>query len=385
MPRVNPDILRWARETAGLAEEDAAKKVGLNAARGFERAERMRMLELGQELPSRALLTTMAKVYRRPLLSFYLGAPPTPGERVEDFRTLAERRPESEPLVQALVRDVRARQALVQEVLEDGETPAHPFVGSVTMQAGPDSVAQAIVRDVGFSREVFRNAANVDGAFAYARERAERGGVFVLLIGDLGSHHTRSTPKRFRGFALADAVAPFVVINDRDAHSAWAFTLFHELAHLWLGASGVSGARAETEIERFCNDRRQPRAAAGRRGRALDLPDWSTTDELAVAVSALARPLKLSRTLLAFRLYQAGMFGEQRWVELRDHFRELWRAERDQRKAGRKPDARGGPNPHVVKRHHLGPALIALVSRAVSEGTLTATRRGGCLASARGT
>jgi cytoskeletal protein RodZ len=30
MPRVNPDILKWARETAGLSLDDAAKVIQLN-------------------------------------------------------------------------------------------------------------------------------------------------------------------------------------------------------------------------------------------------------------------------------------------------------------------------------------------------------------------
>ena len=61
----------------------------------------------------------------------------------------------------------------------------------------------------------------------------------------------------FRGAALADDVAPFVVINDNDAVPARAFTLVHELAHIWIGASGVSGPLQEISdnmIERFCND-----------------------------------------------------------------------------------------------------------------------------------
>ena len=44
-----------------------------------------------------------------------------------------------------------------------------------------------------------------------------------------------------RGFALADEVAPFVVINHQDHRGAWSFTLLHELTHLWLGETGVSG------------------------------------------------------------------------------------------------------------------------------------------------
>ncbi len=82
------------------------------------------------------------------------------------------------------------------------------------------------------------------GKFELLRKKPEAAGVFVLLIGNLGNYLTTIDLEMFRGFALADEVAPFVIINDQDAKTAWSFTLLHELVHLWLGQTGVSGARA---------------------------------------------------------------------------------------------------------------------------------------------
>jgi len=375
MPRVNPAILRWAREAAGLDEAEAARKVGINAAYGLEPAERLRVIEAGDGEPSRSLLGKMAAAYRRPLLSFYLGERPAAGERVEDFRALPERRPETEPLVQTLVRDVRARQTLVREILEDEEAAPITFINSRTRAEGVAAAVAALTNDLGFRLDRFRVAPTVDAAFAYLRERAEAAGIFVLLIGDLGSHHTELDTEAFRGFALSDPVAPFVVINDRDARSAWAFTLLHELTHLWLGVSGVSGARAETAIERFCNDVASRILLPTGEAEALVLPPWDDLGDLADAVSALARPRRLSRSLLALRLFQMGRLTEEQWEDLRGKFRDEWRAERARRRADRMPDA-GGPNAYVVRRHHLGAALVSLVTRAVDEGAMTPSKAG---------
>ena len=70
MPKVNPDILVWARETAGLSEQDAAKKLGLSS------PERLEALESGKRDPSRRQLLNMSEKYRRPLLTFYLPKEP---------------------------------------------------------------------------------------------------------------------------------------------------------------------------------------------------------------------------------------------------------------------------------------------------------------------
>ena len=78
---LNPKIFTWARETAGLTLEQAAQSIELGAARGKAGDERLAAIEAGDEAPSRPLLLRMAKAYRRPLLVFYLAAPPRTGNR----------------------------------------------------------------------------------------------------------------------------------------------------------------------------------------------------------------------------------------------------------------------------------------------------------------
>ncbi len=256
MPKVNPAILEWARETAGLNEEEAVAKLGLNTARGVSAVERLHALESGAEAPSRTMLGKMAKQYRRPLVVFYMSEPPLAGNRGQDFRTLPHDAPvEEEAHLNALIRDLQARQSLVKSALvdeEEGEPLA--FIGSLNRTAGVDAAVNSMRSVLGISLEEYRSAQSVDKAFSFLRERVEGIGVFVLLIGDLGSHHTVISLDTFRGLSLSDPVAPFIVINDRDHHAAWSFTLLHELCHLFLGQTGVSGRDAVQPIERFCND-----------------------------------------------------------------------------------------------------------------------------------
>ena len=132
MPKVNPEILVWARETAGLSREVAAKKLGIRDAYGIKAVDRLSNLETGETEPTRPTLVKMAKQYRRPLVTFYLSKPPPKGDRGADFRTLRnEPSPTENALLDALIRDVQARQSMVRALLEDEEEDEPlRFIGS---------------------------------------------------------------------------------------------------------------------------------------------------------------------------------------------------------------------------------------------------------------
>ena len=187
MPKVNPDIIRWARETAGLTLEEAATKLNLHQARGLTAVDRLAALESGDDQPTRSLLTRMAKQYRRPLLTFYMTAPPQKGDRGQDFRTLPEDYSEAdEALLDALIRDVKARQGMVRAILEDeDDTEPLPFVGSVSSSQGVYPVLSSIRETIQLDIAQFRAQASASDAFTFLRDRVELAGIFVLLIGNL--------------------------------------------------------------------------------------------------------------------------------------------------------------------------------------------------------
>ncbi|HTU34293.1 MAG TPA: XRE family transcriptional regulator [Candidatus Acidoferrum sp.] len=374
MIHVNPDVLRWARETAGLSLDQAAQKIDLKEARGVSGERRLAQLESGASAPTRSQLARMAKQYRRPLIAFYLSAPPSAGDRGQDFRTLpAAQKTTSAPLVDALLRDIKARQEMVRAVLIDAEeaTPL-AFIGSARMADGVPAVVAAIRRTLGIDTPELRATANPDESFALLRARAESIGVFVLLAGNLGSHHTSLDVEVFRGFALADSIAPFIVINDLDARSAWSFTLLHELAHLWLGETGVSGLYGQSKLEQFCSDVASTFVLPDHELATLAI-DQPGTGGIASAIGVFARERHLSRSMVAYRLLRSGRLDENAWQTLSVRFREEWRQSREARRA-RERDSEGGPNYYVVRRHRLGSALLRLVSRSMNEGLLVPTK-----------
>lgn len=370
---INPDILSWARETAGLDLEMAARKIVLNAARGMSGAERLAAIEAGDVVPSAALLRRMADKYHRPILTFYLPKVPAPPQLGQDFRTLPAPGDQSNILLATLLRDVKARQALVRETLEDDDDALEvELVGSAKGIRDAAGLSAAIARAIDFDRAAYRAHAKGEEAFAYLRTLVEAKGVFVLLAGDCGHWSTAIEVGIFRGFAIADRLAPFIVINDQDAKSAWAFTLLHELAHLLIGETGVSGGTPAAGLEQLCND-----AAAGvlvDRAEVVDLRRLLREGDGDInVIGVFADQARISQSMVAYQLFRVGVIDERRWTELRNTFRNLWVTQKDrERERNRGKD--GGPNWYVVRRHRLGSAILAVARQGMADGSLTPTR-----------
>ncbi|ANW05033.1 ImmA/IrrE family metallo-endopeptidase [Bradyrhizobium icense] len=372
MPDVNPDILVWARETAGLTSEEAVKRLGLNSNKNMSAAEKLAAYEKGVLSPSRPLLLKMSQQYRRPLVAFYMKDRPAQGTRPEDFRNIPDRDPSSDILISVLVRNVRARQSAVREILVDEESAPLEFVASKSIKDGPDAVIKNIIEVTGIKREEFRAKATPELAFAYLRAKIEAVGVFVLLIGNLGSHHTAIDAESFRGFALADKIAPFVVVNDQDARTAWSFTLLHELAHIWLGASGISGKVSDVETEKFCNTVANLFFLSDGELDELKITKNTSLQEAISAIAEFARKRHVSGSMVAYGLLRKGRITVETWRAITHFFAAQWRKSRDDQKQ-RDQDSTG-PSYYVVRRHRLGRALMHTVSRALGEGTLSHTR-----------
>ena len=324
---INPAILSWARETAGLSIEEAAKRLGLTDSKRGTAAEKLATLEHGDQKPTRIQLLKFATVYRRPLTTFYMANHPAIRDGGEDFRTISGPvEPQESALLNALLRNIRARHDMVRSILEDeDDLPRLAFVGSLSIDDPVQHAAQ-LIRDalsIADDRELRRGTNTPDDLFAKLRSRVEEIGVFVLLAGNLGTHHSNISERVFRGFAIADDLAPFIVINDQDAKAARSFTLIHELSHIFLGFTGISGAPSTIEprspiarVERFCNDVAGefllPEAAITTVGfmedvhAAMDVAH-EIADQWKVSEAMVAHPMDLGRSRRCIGL--PGQFG----------------------------------------------------------------------------
>lgn len=375
--QVNPEILQWARQTAGLDMGRAAQLLGFRDGTKRTAVQRLRDLEKGDEDPSVSVLDRMAARYRRPTIVFYLPNPPADEEGVARLRSAPkDLSPADEGLLNAFVRVLRGRQNLLREALEDyGDVERVDWVGSAAEADGREAISARIREVLRLDVVSYRAQPDAEAGFAFLRRRAEAAGVFVLLQGDFGSWQSALEIDLFRGLSLADPVAPFVVINPQDATSAWSFTLLHEMTHLVLGQSEFANPASNDRMEQLCNDVAGDLLLPESDVRTLDDLRGLGVESLADQIPEFAGRWRVSSSMVAYRATRLGYIHPDKLRPLLKIFQSRWREAAKKRKArARQRDT--GPSAHIVRAHRLGDALTERTRQLWRAGELTTTRAG---------
>jgi Zn-dependent peptidase ImmA (M78 family) len=381
--QINPEILVWARESAGLEIGEAAKKLAFGDSRRETGAQKLLELERGRRFPTRTQLTKFAKTYRRPLITFYMTTPPKRASRGEDFRFRGQAvSPRENALLDALLRDIKARQEIVRDLLEDlDEATPRGFVAAASMGDGAEALSKRITAMLHIPARRSDWGTSPGEFFKRLRTETEKIGVFVLLVGDLGSYRSALREDVFEGFTIADPVAPFIVINDHDARTARSFTLIHEFAHICIGKGGVSGPpdaisedSEEGRTEQFCNDVAGlvllPQSFATQKPAELSQGGREAASRY---IEGVAKSWMVSEPMVALRLRRLGWISAALYRDLSDAYSARWSSFKAMTKAANELKE-GGPDYYVLRQSRLGDALVGIVHRTVREDRLTHTR-----------
>jgi Zn-dependent peptidase ImmA (M78 family) len=264
--------------------------------------------EDGTKLPTLKQLERFAQVTRTPIGYLLLPEPPNELLPVPDFRTIGDAEiGHASPDLLDTVYQCQQRQEWYRDYARVHQLFPVSFVGTFTL--GMDVVEAAAQMSAVLSFAPEERGTTWSEAFRRLIEEADRHGVLVMVSGIVGSNtHRKLDPEEFRGFALADELAPVIFVNGSDTKAAQIFTLAHELVHIWLGESAVSdtdmSSAPSNSTERWCNEVAAEflLPAAALQGVSVS-QDYMTED-----LERLARQFKVSTLVVLRRLFDAGVF-----------------------------------------------------------------------------
>jgi Zn-dependent peptidase ImmA (M78 family) len=301
---IKPELLRWACERAGLASPDLDNKFPQFSA-----------WERGEAQPTLKQVEAFAKATCTPIGYLFLQEPPVETIPIPDFRTVSNRHVghPSPNLLDTIFVCQQRQEWYRNYARSQGETPL-TFVGSATLRGNIVKTAASIRSALHFDLDERRQMPTWTDALRHFIEQADDLGVLVMCNGVVHNNNYRHLdPEEFRGFAMADDLAPLIFINGADTKAAQMFTLAHELAHIWLGQSAVSDTQPtivpEQQIELWCNQ------VAAELLVPLDIMklEFNGMATLAEEVGRLARRFKVSTLVILRRIYDAGGISRQQF------------------------------------------------------------------------
>ncbi len=240
---VAPAVLSWALDVTGADEE------------GLHRRFKVDRWLNAEARPTLKQLQDFARAAGVPFGYLLLPLPPAWSLPVPDFREGFEGTPTPSASLIAVLGQSQRRQEWYRDYALGLGAERLEFVASA---ADLDSIETA----ARIRRALDFEVSDRRGSWADARKAILKGfealGGLTVATSMVDNNTRRSLDENeFRGFALVDDIAPLVFVNTHQTLNGQIFTLAHEFAHVWRGASGIGNEDprkdGQTEIERWCN------------------------------------------------------------------------------------------------------------------------------------
>jgi Zn-dependent peptidase ImmA (M78 family) len=344
---LNPELLTWARQSAGYDLQAAASRLGISD-------EKLAAIEAGEVQITYPQLRKAAEVYKRALAAFFMAAPPEIKQPPADFRMqqgIADR-----PLSPALNFELRKAWQHREDALELAMQLGQEFVifeASASLGQAPDVVAKQVRSLLNISIEEQLKWRDSRVALNAWKNAVEALNVLVFEA-------SRIPLEEMRGVSLWGDPLPVILLNGGDSLTGRAFSLIHEFTHLLLRQGGICDLAPSdmdsqaARIEAFCN------AVAGATlvpsevlGKLLD--DGHTADWSIAELEELAAHFQVSKEVVLRRLLILGQTTERYYRRMRQEFIEEYRRLRQESRGD------GGPSPAVMAVRNLGQPYVRLV------------------------
>lgn len=357
-----PSVMKWARESMHLAPEAVAKKL---------KVELVDVLgwESGELAPPVTKLREMATLYKRPVAVFFLSSPPPDFQTIRDYRHVGGLEGfEVTPKLAYEIRCAYERREIYLELLEElGEKPL-AFDLSCRLEERPDEVAQRFRAWVGVTLEQQYAWTNEDVAFKSWRQVLEQKGLLVFQA-------EKIDVALMRGFSICELPLPVIAVNNNDHAHGKSFSLFHELTHIALRASGLCNHDEDQSLppelrrmEAFCN-----RVAA-----AVLMPLAALQSETVVSghsgqrwsdetLTYLSRRYRVSRQAVLLRLLSLNLTTS-------DFYQTFEQSLRSVKTKPKKKESGGGPHPVTMTISLAGRPYTSIVLDSYRENRISLNR-----------
>ncbi len=234
---INPAVLAWALNEAGVGEGDLAEHCQVSE-------DVVAAWLDGSDQPNATQFSRVVTGLKRPRAVFFLPTPPKPSATLRAFRAAPGRAPNKPPPaaeVQALRTAERLQRIASWIRRQHGDPPQkQPDAG----HRAPATVAAAAAELLDWGVEIQMAAASSSEVARTLRSRLEQRGLFVLQLPMSGDGS--------RGFALLDDFAPLIAVNSAYTMEARIFSFLHEFGHILRKRDSLCTQASDTPTERWC-------------------------------------------------------------------------------------------------------------------------------------
>jgi Zn-dependent peptidase ImmA (M78 family) len=360
---IKPELLVWARTSAGFDVAQIAKKLKIPT-------DRLQAWESGAKKLTVAQLRRLAEIYRRPLAVFYLPVSPKNFDAMHDFRRLpGEVSGIESPELRLEIRKALYRRGIAVDLANALDEKPPQLNVKAEVGEDPEIIGLRIRKLLSVSPQQQSDWKNENQALRSWRNAIEKLGILVFQ-----ARHV-DIAEMF-GFSITESPFPALVVNVKHSVRGRIFTMLHELAHIVLNQDAICDLDEETpratedlKIEVVCNH------VAG----AALIPKESLLQEEVVAadhktkewpdhtIDSLARDYWVSREVVVRRLLLLGLTTQSFYKQKREQYKEEYAS-----LAGRKKKPGFAP-PDRIAINAAGEQFVRLVLSSYANEKITAS------------
>ncbi|OUM87637.1 MAG: hypothetical protein BAA01_05065 [Bacillus thermozeamaize] len=330
--RINPEMLVWARKTAGYSQEEAARKISTSV-------ERLQKWECGEDYPTIKQLRKIGSVFKRPTAIFYKKHVPEEPVQLPDFRLVHDMEQGSSysPRLRLEIRKAMMRREIALDLASQLGEDKSEFNLSIHLGNPTSHVARQIREALNVSLEEQYSWRNHYEALRTWVSAMESIGILVFQFSDVEVEHAR-------GFSIGDRPYPVIAVNSKDTPRGRIFTLFHELTHILMRRGGVCDLHDADEnmnhdVEAYCNrvageslvptDALLAQELVAQRPVHMTWEDWE--------LRQLANRFMVSQEVILRRLLTLGKTDVRFYNRKRNEFLEQYKRQEETKTEGKVP------------------------------------------------